>query len=163
MQKDLPKRLLIELLRNSKVSDRKLAKKLGVSQPTITRTRAKLEREGYIRSYTIMPNWRKLGFEIMALTFTKMDPKITSEELIGKVRDYANKFPNSIFASSGEGLGMTGVIISLHKDYRDYSRKLALFRGDWSQYMEEIKSFVIVVGEGEIKELSFKYIDENLL
>ncbi|UCE96710.1 MAG: winged helix-turn-helix transcriptional regulator [Candidatus Bathyarchaeota archaeon] len=156
-------KLLIELLRNAKASDRKLAKKLGVSQPTITRTRSKLEKEDYIKSYTIMPNWRKLGFEIMALTFTKMDPQVTSQELIGKVRDYARKFPNAIFATSGEGLGMTGVIMSLHKNYRDYSRKLALFRNDWGQYMADIQSFVIVIGEGEIKELSFKYIDEDLL
>jgi DNA-binding Lrp family transcriptional regulator len=163
MRKDLPKKLLIELLRNSKESDRKLAKKLGVSQPTITRTRGKIEREGFIRSYTIIPDWRKLGFEILALTFTKMDPKIVSEELIGKVRAYATKFSNAIFASSGEGLGMTGVIMSLHKDYRDYAKKLALFRSDWGQYMEDIQSFVMVTDEGVIKELSFKYLDESLL
>lgn len=163
MRKDLPMKLLIELLRNSKESDRKLAKKLGVSQPTITRTRSKIEREGFIRSYTIIPDWRKLGFEILALTFTKMDPKIVSEELIGKVRAYAAKFSNSIFASSGEGLGMTGVIMSLHKDYRDYARKLALFRSDWGQYMEDIQSFVMVTDEGVIKEFSFKYLDESLL
>ena len=163
MRKDLHKKLLIELLRNSKESDRKLAKKLGVSQPTITRTRSKIECEGLIRSYTIIPDWRKLGFEILALTFTKMDPKIVSEELIGKVRAYAAKFSNAIFASSGEGLGMTGVIMSLHKDYRDYAKKLALFRSDWGQYMEDIQSFVMVTDEGVIKEFSFKYLDESLL
>ena len=163
MRRDLPKKLLIELLRDSKQSDRKLASKLGVSQPTITRTRNKIEREGFIRSYTIMPNWRKLGFEIIAFTFTKMHPKIVSDELIGKVKKYAAKFPNSIFASTGEGLGMTGVIISLHKDYTDYARKLALFRNDWGQYMKDIQSFVIVTDEGEIKEFSFKYLNESLL
>lgn len=163
MRKDLPKKLLIELLRNSKESDRKLAKKLGVSQPTITRTRNRIEREGFIRSYTIIPDWRKLGFEIMAFTFTKMDPKLVSEELIGKVRTYAAKFPNAIFASSGEGLGMTGVIVSLHKDYTDYAKKLALFRKDWGQYMEDIQSFIVVTDEGVIKEFSFKYIDKDLI
>ena len=120
MRKELVKKLLIELLRNSKESDRKLAKKLGVSQPTITRTRRKIEREGLIKGYTVLPDWRKLGFEILAFTFVKMDPKVVSKELIGKVKEYASEFPNAIFASTGEGLGMTGVIMSLHKDYRDY-------------------------------------------
>ena len=46
MRRELAKKLLIELLRNSKESDRKLAKKLGVSQPTITRVRGKIERDG---------------------------------------------------------------------------------------------------------------------
>lgn len=36
MRKKLCKKLLIELLRDSKQNDRKLAKKLRVSQPTIT-------------------------------------------------------------------------------------------------------------------------------
>ncbi|UCH31841.1 MAG: winged helix-turn-helix transcriptional regulator [Candidatus Bathyarchaeota archaeon] len=157
------KKLLIELLRDSKQSDRKLAKKLGVSQPTITRTRGKIERQGLIKSYTVIPDWRKLGFEILAFTFVKMDPKVISEELIGKVREYAVKFTNSIFASTGEGLGMTGVIMSLHKDYRDYAQKLTLFRNDWGHYMEDIQSFIMVTDEGQIKEFSFKYLDETLL
>ncbi len=163
MQKKLQKRLLIELLRNSKQSDRKLAKKLGVSQPTITRNRARLERENYIRDYTIIPDWRKLGFEILALTFVQMDPKVVSQELIGKVRDYASMWPNSFFASTGEGMGMTGVIMSLHKNYRDYSQKLAVFRQDWGHFMENIQSFIMVTNEGVIKDFSFKYLDENLL
>ena len=163
MRKDLPKKLLIELLRNSKESDRKLAKKLGVSQPTITRTRSKIEREGLIRSYTIIPDWRKLGFEIFVLTFVKMHPEVVSEELFQKLRKYAAKFPNVFFASRGQGLGMTGVIMSLHKDYRDYAQKISQFRNDWAQHLENIQSFVMVTDEGVIKEFSFKYLDESLL
>jgi len=44
MRKELPQKLLRELLKNSKRSDRDLAKILKVSQPTITRTRHKLEK-----------------------------------------------------------------------------------------------------------------------
>ena len=163
MREKLKKRLLAELLKNSRRSDRELARALGSSQPTITRTRQKIEREGLIRSYTIIPDWRKLEFEIMAFTFTKMRPEIRSEELFAKVKEYAAKFPNAIFATSGEGLGMSGVIVSLHKDYRDYAQKLALFRMDWGKYMENIQSFVIVPGEGEIKEFSFAYLTNALL
>jgi len=163
MRKELARRLLIELLRDSKQSDRKLAKKLGVSQPTITRTRGKLEREGFIRSYTIIPDFRKLGFEMVAFTFVNMSSKIVSDELLSKVKDYASKYGNALFASTGEGLGMTGVIASIHKDYRDYSRKLALFRKDWGKYMEDIQSFIMVIDEGVIKEFSFGYLDENII
>jgi len=47
--------LLYELMKNSKRSDRELAKVVGVSQPTITRTRKNLEKTEYIHEYTIMP------------------------------------------------------------------------------------------------------------
>ncbi len=163
MKENLAWKLLSELLKNSRRSDRELARALGISQPTITRTRQKIEREGYIKTYTIIPDWKKLGFEIIAFTFTKMRPEILSPELFGKVKEYAAKFPNAIFATSGEGLGMTGVIMSLHKDYRDYVQKLSLFRMDWGKYMENIESFVTVPGEGEIKELSFTYLAKTLL
>ena len=163
MRKQLVTKLLIELLKNSKESDRSLAKKLGVSQPTITRTRNKIERAGLIRSYTIMPDWRKLGFEILVLTFVKMHPEVVSEELFKKLKKYAAKFPSVFFAARGQGLGMTGVIMSLHKDYRDYAQKIAKFRQDWAQYLDDIQSFVMITDEGEIKEFSFKSLGESLL
>jgi DNA-binding Lrp family transcriptional regulator len=163
MRKDLPNRLLIELLRNSKESDRKLAKRLKVSQPTITRTRGKLEREGFIRSYTILPDWKKLGFEIFALTFVKMHSEVVSEELFRELKKYAAGFPSVFYASRGQGLGMTGVIMSMHKDYRDYAKKLAIFRRDWARHLEDLQSFVMVTDEGVIKEFSFKYLGEPLL
>jgi len=163
MRKKLAKKLLIELLRDSKQSDRALAKKLGVSQPTITRTRTKLEREGYIKHYTFIPDMRKIGLEILAFTFVKMNPTVLTEEMIDKVREYAAKFPNGIFASTGEGMGMTGVIVGVHRDYRDYAKKLAMFRSDWGKYLEDIQSFVMTTEEGVIKDFSFKYIEESLL
>ncbi|MGQ9460398.1 MAG: Lrp/AsnC family transcriptional regulator [Candidatus Bathyarchaeaceae archaeon] len=79
MLSDLDKKVLSELLRNAKISDRSLAKKLKVSQSTLTRVRNKLEREGYIRRYTILPDFRKLGWEILAFTFVKMNPEILSK------------------------------------------------------------------------------------
>lgn len=57
-------------MKNSKRSDRELSKIVRVSQPTITRTR--LEREGYIKEYTIIPDFAKLGFELLAITFVKL-------------------------------------------------------------------------------------------
>ncbi|MBE0519957.1 winged helix-turn-helix transcriptional regulator, partial [Candidatus Bathyarchaeota archaeon] len=61
--------LLYELMKNSKRSDRELAKVVKVSQPTITRMRKNLEKSEYVREYTIVPAVEKLGFELTALTF----------------------------------------------------------------------------------------------
>ncbi|NIR87352.1 winged helix-turn-helix transcriptional regulator [Candidatus Bathyarchaeota archaeon] len=154
MRKKLVQQLLRELLKNSKRSDRELAKVLNVSQPTITRTRHKLEENGLVQDYTIVPNFRKMGFEILALTFVKMRPEILSPETMDEARKYAAKFPNAIFASTGEGLGMTGVIISFHKNYTDYHKKVNMLRVDWKDFTEDIQSFVISIGEEEFKRFS---------
>jgi len=158
MRKELPQKLLQELLRNSKRSDRELAKVLGVSQPTITRNRGGLEREGFIQDYTIIPDFRKMGFEILALTFVKMRPDVLIGETREKTRKYAAKFPNVIFAYSGKGLGMTGVIISLHKNYTDYHRRLNRLRVDLKEITEEIQSFLVALEEGEYKSFSLTYL-----
>jgi len=51
-------KLLSELIKGSSRSDRELARVIGTSQPTVTRARAKLEKEGFIEEYTIIPNLR---------------------------------------------------------------------------------------------------------
>ena len=51
MRKELAQQSLRELVKNSKRSDRELAKVLKVSQSTITRTRRKLEQSGLIQEY----------------------------------------------------------------------------------------------------------------
>jgi len=45
--------LLLELLKDSKRSDRELARVLGVSQPTVSRMRSRLVKEGMIRSSSV--------------------------------------------------------------------------------------------------------------
>ncbi|MGD8506951.1 MAG: winged helix-turn-helix transcriptional regulator [Candidatus Bathyarchaeota archaeon] len=160
MREKLQQRLLRELLKNSKQSDRNLAKALNVSQPTITRTRQKLERTGMIQDYTIIPDFKKMGFEILALTFVKMRPEILTPEVFSSTKEYAAKFPNAIFTASGEGLGMTGVIISFHKDYTDYHQKLNLLRVDWKDYAEDLQSFIVSLEEGEIKRFSLTYLKD---
>ena len=160
MRKELPRQLLRELLKNSKRSDRELAKVLDVSQPTITRNRRELERQGLIRNYTIVPDFKKMGFEILALTFVKMRPEILTPERMEAARKYAAKFANAIFASTGEGLGMTGVIISFHKDYTDYHQKVNKLRVDWKDFTEDIQTFIVSIGEGEYKRFSLTYLKD---
>lgn len=160
MRKELPKLLLRELLKNSKRSDRELAKVLNVSQPTITRARHKLERDGTIEDYTIIPNFNEMGFEIFVLTFVKMRPEIRTPEKIEETMKYAAKFPNVVFVSSGQGLGMTGVILSFHKNYTEYYKALTKMRIDFKDLVEDIQSFLVSIGEGEYKKLSTTYLKD---
>jgi DNA-binding Lrp family transcriptional regulator len=160
MRKELPQKLLRELLKNSKHSDRDLAKILKVSQPTITRTRHKLEKSGMIQDYTIVPDFKEMGFEIFAITLLKMRPEILAPEVMEQGKKYSQKWPNVILASSGEGLGMTGVIISFHKNITEYHHRLNLLRVDWKDFMEDIQSFIVGLGEEEFKRFSLTYLKD---
>ena len=160
MHDKLPQKLLRELLNNSKRSDRELAKLLKVSQPTITRTRHKLEKSDLIQDYTITPDFKKMGFELLAVTLIKMKPEIRLPEMFSKAKKYTEKFPNAVFAGIGEGMGMTGVIVSFHYDFTDYTTKWNQMRIDWKDYVSDIQSFMVSLETGVIKKFSLSHLKD---
>jgi len=161
MRKELAQQLLRELLKNSKRSDRDLAKVLKVSQPTITRTRHKLEKNGMIQDYTIIPDFRKMGFELMTILLVKIRPEDMSSEAMIKAKEYARKaHPHVILSTLGEGMGMNGVAISFHKNYREFQRHLTQLRNEWKDYLQEIQIFIVSLGEGELKRLSLTHLKD---
>ncbi len=124
MHPDKIPRLLYELIKNSRRSDRDLAKVLGFSQPTVTRTRRKLEDEKYVLQYTALPDFTKLGFELVAFTFTQG----LSEGKVEAPFEWIEKDPRVVFIAEGNGLGKNSIIITMHKNYTDYSDFLAALR-----------------------------------
>jgi Lrp/AsnC family transcriptional regulator for asnA, asnC and gidA len=79
--------LLLELLKDSKRSDRKLARVLDVSQPTVNRMRSRLVKEGVMKEFTVIPDFVKVGYEIMAITCVKVKEKMIME-LEKKAEEY---------------------------------------------------------------------------
>ncbi len=116
-------------MKNSRRSDRELAKALKVSQPTITRTRGRLEKEGYVREFTIIPDFQKLGFQLVAFVLIRMKKSLTAEEYKKAqetaTKDIAEKAPDEIVLfERGMGAGYDGVMVSFHKSYSDYRKLL---------------------------------------
>jgi DNA-binding Lrp family transcriptional regulator len=114
--KDVELKLLCELMKDSRRSDRELAKAVGVSQPTATRTRGKLEKEGYIKEYTIIPDFRKLGYNVMGVTLLKHNEPVNEErsaELRKAVIETEKQNPHaSLMAVSGMGLQKNRLFIT---------------------------------------------------
>jgi DNA-binding Lrp family transcriptional regulator len=126
MHADKIPKLLYELIKNSRRSDRDLAKVLRFSQPTVTRTRRKLEDEKYILQYTAVPDFTKLGFELAAFTFAQWTSQEAGAELPYKGLE---KDPRVIFIAEGSGIdGKNAIIITVHKNYTDYSDFIAALR-----------------------------------
>ncbi len=151
-------KLLFELMKNSKRSDREIAKIIGVSQPTITRMRQRLEKKAIVE-YTVIPEWKELGFEIMAFTFVKATRR---PELNEKTREWAMKNPNVVFAAGGEGMGMDCAMISFHKNFSDFSSFITNLRVDWGENLQDLQSFLMTTdGERMMKPFSLKYLEKT--
>jgi DNA-binding Lrp family transcriptional regulator len=167
--KDVERRLISELMKDARRSDRELAKSLGVSQPTVTRTRTKLEKEGYIREYAAIPDFKRLGYELMALIFVQIKQKLAPEEL-EKAREttqqeLAKRAPTEIiFFERGMGMGFSGVIISFHKDYQSYTSLVGKTRE--YPFLEHVatESFLIDLNdEVHYRPLTLRTLAENIL
>jgi DNA-binding Lrp family transcriptional regulator len=120
--KDSELKLISELMKNSRRSDRELAKAIGVSQPTVSRMIKKLEEEGIIREYTMIPDFSKLGYGILAITFASTKLDLTSEELKkarGTASEFVSKNLPQVVMYERLSLGNT-VTISYHKSYSDF-------------------------------------------
>lgn len=155
--------VLRELMKNSKLSDRQLAKLLDVSQPTITRSRRELEREGYVKSYTVVPNFGKLGYQILAFTFSRMKhyPSLKDvQDIMMRATKWVEERPNIIFAADGEGLGGKDIImISFHRDYPAYADFMRTYALEWGEMVMTFESFIVSIGSGfKMKPLDLKYL-----
>jgi DNA-binding Lrp family transcriptional regulator len=151
-------RLLFELIKNSKRSDRDLAKILGISQPTVTRLRKVLEKEA-IKQYTVIPNLSYLGFDIIALTLFRSKELV--HPLVEEGQKWAKQQSNVVYVSTGQGIDSDGVVVSIHRDYADFVKYYQLFRTDWGKYLEDFKVFLISEkGSIIMKTFSFNYLTD---
>jgi DNA-binding Lrp family transcriptional regulator len=162
--KSIDYKLLWELLKNSRRSDRELAKALGTSQPTVTRRRASIEKN-FIDGYTAIPKWEKIGFGIVVFTFVKTRIKYVKSEqreaAMKKAREWMMKQPNVIFAVEGQGIGWDGVCVSFHKDYSDFTKFMRKHNSELSDFLIESQSFIADINPTTVvKPFHFKYLSE---
>jgi len=159
--KDVELRLILELIKDSRRSDRELAKAIGVSQPTVSRVRLRLEREGMIE-YSASPNLAKLGFEILAVVLGRRNYQKRQEINIQKAKNYARDHPNILFGAPGNGLGYDRISVSVHRNFSDYSRFMQELQTEWTGIMD-VDSFLInLKGDDVVQPMSFKQLAEWL-
>lgn len=156
-------KLLKALLKNSRRSDRELARTIGASQPTVTRNRKILAE--YIRSYTVVPSFDKIGYEILAFTFSKLATydRDHVEEKLAEVKGWVMKRPNVIFSSDGEGLGKDAIMISLHRSYSKYVEFMKEYSTVSADFATEMQSFIVSLKTGMmLKPLDLTYLADDI-
>ena len=160
-------RLISELMKNGRRSDRELAKIIGVSQPTITRTRNRLEKQGIIKEYTMIPNFHRLGFELMAITFVKLEKPLNKEQMIAnrEMQDqiFKDMDYSPIMVMNGTGQGYDRVIISFHQNYSSLIKFTTKARMVPYVDTDNIDSFICPLDENHFQTLTLSVITKKLL
>ncbi len=113
-------KVLYTMMAHGNRSDRKIAKILGVCNTTLSRRRKKLEAEGFIQEYTLIPNLQKLGFEFIVFTFASTNDMVTRAPP-SNFSAFLDRFPEIITIYEDQGsTGTSWVGISVHKSYEDF-------------------------------------------
>ena len=145
--KELECRLVGELMKNSRRSDRELAKAIGTSQPTVSRMIKKLEKEGIIKEYAMIPDFRRLGYQIMAVTFFgKQEPGNEKDraELRKAALEMEKKDPQgNLMVVNGLGLDKGRVALNLYRDYASYVEGMNIIRSLPNVEADKIESFLV--------------------
>ncbi len=160
--KPIDYKLLFELMKDSHRSDRRLAKALGVSQPTVTRRRALLE-ENFIEGYTVIPKFGKIGYELAAFTFLKSKLKQKTgqekEEALKNMKEWYLNQSNVILVADGRGMGWDAVCISLHENFTDYTEFIRAQDSELADFIIENQTFHVDLKPGlVIKPFHLKYL-----
>ncbi|UCH32072.1 MAG: Lrp/AsnC family transcriptional regulator [Candidatus Bathyarchaeota archaeon] len=160
--------IVMELVKNAKISDRVLAKKIGVSQPTVTRRRTAMEKSGLLK-YTALLDYPKFGFELMALNFFQFKSRLA--ESLGdkrpfekRVQEFIASHPHLIFVASGRGLGMTRMGITIHRNYADYEAFANAVDNEWGMYLARFESFIISLrSKGLLRFFDFTHLTKHMM
>ena len=163
--KPIDYKLLFELMKDSHRSDRQLAKALGVSQPTVTRRRAMLEKD-YIEGYTIIPKLGKIGFEIAAFTFLKSKLKQKTgqekDKALKKLNEWYMNQPNVLLVQDGRGMGWDAICVSMHKSFSDFAEFIRAQDSELSDWIIESQTFHANLNPGiTIKPFHLKYLEKT--
>jgi len=165
--KDTELRLISELMKNSRRSDRELAKAVGVSQPTVSRMISKLEKEGKIKEYTMIPDFKRLGYNIMAVTFLgKQETQKEKEriELLKGVQKMEKETPiANLIVVNGIGLEKGRMIINLFKDYSSYLVALGIIKNLPNVEADKVESFLVDLNDSiNFRTLSMTQLARHL-
>jgi DNA-binding Lrp family transcriptional regulator len=166
--KEVELKLVSELMKNSRRSDRELARVLGVSQPTVTRMRTRLEKQGYIKEYTMIPDFPKVGYHLLSLTFVKLRKTLSPEDT-EKARECTRRGLREVsfgivMVDRGLGFGYDGAILSFHEDYSGYEKYRAWLKHHSFLDLSAIESFLINLDDVvRYRPLTFAALAQHLL
>lgn len=115
---DTEKNVFYMLVGYPEMSDSEIAKELGVSRHTVSRVRRRFGNNNLIKKI-ILPNLKKLGFEILAFYHICFDPRnppnMENNEAASLMTDSTILLSTRAFEA---------VKISIHMDYEDYKNDM---------------------------------------
>jgi hypothetical protein len=101
-----------------------------------------------------------LEIELIAFTFANCTRP--TEEFMKTIGKFVDEQPNIVLVGMGEGMKKTGIFISFHKDFSDFTEFTQKLRLECQSFAETVESF-IVPSNKLMRTLSMAKTIEHLL
>jgi DNA-binding Lrp family transcriptional regulator len=133
---DIDRKLLEELLKNSKRSFRELAKSIGVSAATVINHVQRLESGGVIQDYSVRLDHERLGYELTVVT----EIIVSKGKLLETDAEIA-KIPNvcAVYDITGQTDAMVVAKFKTRSGLSDFTKKLLAM-----PYVERTNTHVVL-------------------
>lgn len=136
------RQVLVELLKDGRISDQEIARRIRTSRPTVAKIRKRLENKRIIIGYGTYVDFEKVGIHINALTIFKWNDYSKKKEL-KETTQYIKNLPEVVMFIRGEGLGgKSKTILSVHKDLKEYEFFIRDLQEKWGPNVTEVDTFL---------------------
>jgi DNA-binding Lrp family transcriptional regulator len=159
--KDIEIKIIAELMKDCRRSDRELARAIGISQPTVTRIINKLERSGIIKEFTIIPDFAQLGYQIMA--FTPFEVQKGSFEREFKASEEMARKYGGLTAVEGLSQNRNRLFVNFYRNYSDYIEVTRFLRAIPNIDANDFDAFLVDLNSPGYRILSMSAIANQLL
>jgi hypothetical protein len=122
-----------------------------------------------LKEFTTIPDFGKLGFQLAAFILVKLKMNLTEEEIKRarriSMKDMIEKAPDQIVLFyRGIGGGYSGVLVSFHKNYSDYSRLIERMKQYPFVDLSATLSFLVDLNDKvQYRPFTFSTLAEHLL
>jgi len=112
---NVEKRVLFGLIKYPDIPDSKIAENIGVTRQVVSKLKKSFENEGILKTLKI-PDLKTLGFEIMAISHFRHNPKIPLEKRGKGIKQVITEFPQVLMVSGNR----ESMMINICQDFTEF-------------------------------------------
>ncbi len=112
---NIEKRVLYGLIKYPDIPDSKIAEKINVTRQVVSKLKKSFETEGILKTLKI-PNLKKLGFEILAVSHYRHNPKTSLEKRSENIKKVLSDFPNILMITGN----LESIMINVCRDFTQF-------------------------------------------
>jgi DNA-binding MarR family transcriptional regulator len=114
---NVEKRVLYGLIRYPDIPDSKIAENIQVTRQVVSKLKKSFETDGILKTLKI-PNLKQLGFEIMAISHFRHNPKTPVEKRGKGINMILSQFPQTFMVTGN----LESMMINVCRDFTDFQR-----------------------------------------